>query len=81
MNKYLVWCPELGSSAEDGRQFAAFDAEGAACMWARWEDAHSADYWIVQGQGTTVIVRSPDGSESGFKVTGESDIHYSARPA
>jgi hypothetical protein len=80
MKKHLVWCPELGSSAEDGREVMAHDAEDAACLWARNEDYRSADYWIANGDGTTVVVRGPDGSEQSLRVTGEQAIDYRARP-
>jgi hypothetical protein len=32
--KYLVWCPELGAGADDGREVTAHDAEGAAVISA-----------------------------------------------
>ena len=78
MTKYLVWCPELGAAAEDGRDVTAHDFADAACIWARGEDGQSADYWIVGGDGATVMVRSPDGTEQSLRVTGEQDIHYRA---
>lgn len=79
MKKHLVWCPELGSGPEDGREIMAHDHEDAACEWARREDAESADYWIVGGDGTAVVVRDPGGDEKTLRVTGEPDIHYVAR--
>lgn len=79
MKKHLVWCPELGSNAEDGREIMAHDDEDAACLWARREDVQSADYWIVGGSGTTVVVRGPDGVERSIRVTGEPSIDYRAR--
>ena len=79
MRKFLVWCPEQGSDADDARTVEAFDHEDAACKWARREDAESADYWIVGGDGAVVIVRDPDDVEETVRVTGEQDIHYSAR--
>lgn len=79
MKKYRVWCPELGSGPEDGREVMAHDPEGAACYWARREDRESADYWIVGGEGTAVVVRGPDGAEEKLWVTGEQDIHYRAK--
>lgn len=81
MKKYLVWCPELGSGPEDGREFMASDHEDAACIWARREDAESSDYWIVGGDGTSVVVCDPDGDEKTLHVTAEPDIHYRAREA
>lgn len=78
MKKHLVWCPELGSGPEDGREIMAHDHEDAACIWARREDAESADYWIG-GDGTVVVVRDHSGNEKTLRVTGEPDIHYRAR--
>lgn len=79
MKKHTVWCPEIGGSADDGREVMAHDHEDAACLWAKREDAASADYWIVGGDGTTVVVRGPDGSEKNIRVSGEQDIRYRAR--
>ena len=79
MSKFLVWCPELGSGPEDARTVDAVCHEEAACKWARREDAESADYWIVGGDGTTVVVRETGGDEKTLRVTGEPDIHYAAR--
>lgn len=81
MKKHLVWCQELGSGPEDGRVFMAHDHEDAACIWARREDAESADYWIVGGAGTSVVVRDSDGMEKTLRVTGEPAIHYRASAA
>jgi hypothetical protein len=78
MRKYLVWCPELGSGPEDAKVVMAHDEEDAACLWARREDCESADYWIVGGDGTTVVVRGPDGTDQHFRVTGEQAIDYRA---
>ena len=76
---YLVWCPELGAGPEHGRQILASDAEHAATIWARYEDAASADYWIVGGDGTTVVVQAADGAKCRVRVTGEPCINYTAR--
>jgi len=83
MKKYRVWCPDLGSTAEDGRDIMAYDHEDAACIWARREDVESADYWIVQGGGTTVQVQvqDPPGEPKSLRVTGEPSIDYRARTA
>jgi len=78
---YLIWCPELGSTSDDGNNVTGYSAEDAAETWAQREDSESADYWIVKGEGTTVIVRSPDGTEQSFYVTGEQAINYYARAA
>lgn len=79
MTKYIVWCPELGSTADDGKTISAYDEFEAAAMWARREDAESADYWIVGGEGTTVIVRDPFGNDKILRVLGEPCINYTAR--
>ena len=78
MKKHLVWCPELGGGPEDGREIVAHDHEDAACIWARREDAESADYWIVGGDGTSVVVRDSGGDEKTLRVTAEPAIHYRA---
>ena len=79
MKKYLVWCPDLGSDADDGREFMAHDPEDAACLWARREDCQSADYWIVGGTDANVKVRDPQGGVHSLIVSGESVPSYRAR--
>jgi hypothetical protein len=79
LEKYTVWCPELGGGPEDGKTISANDHEDAACIWARREDAESANYWIVGGDGTTVAVRGPGGLVLNIRVTGEPSIDYLAR--
>lgn len=81
MSRFMVWCPDLGSTESDAREFGALDAASAACEWAKREDRHSADYWIVGGQPATVYVRANDGTLSTFIVTGEAEPVYWARPA
>ena len=76
MEKYLVWCPEFGSGPDDGREIMAHDHEDAACIWARSEDADGADYWIVGGDGASIVVRDPGGDEKALRVTGETIIQY-----
>lgn len=79
MATYVVWCPELGSGPDDGKTIKADDAEEAATIWARREDAESADYWIVGGDGTTVVVRDEHGQDRTIRVRGETSIVYFAR--
>lgn len=79
MATYIVWCPELGSGPDDGKAIKARDAEDAATIWARREDAESADYWIVGGDGTTVMVRDEHGMDRTIRVRGEQCIEYYAR--
>lgn len=79
MATYLVWCPELGSGPDDAKSIKANDAEHAATIWARREDAESSDYWIVGGEGTTVMVRNEWGADLRIRVRGEPSIDYFAR--
>ena len=82
MNKYLVWCPDIGETADEVRIIEATDAEEAAKAWAEHEDCTSADYWIANGDTATVIVRNIDiGVDTKFSVTGEMVAHYSAEEA
>lgn len=59
-------------------QIQAKQAE-LATIWAQREDAESADYWIVGGEGTTVMVRDADEADHEYWVTGEQAIDYFAR--
>lgn len=79
MKQHLVWCPDLGSSDEDGLRIMAHDPDDAACLWAKREDSNSADYWIVGGTDANVIVRDPNGIEHALIVSGETIPHYRAR--
>ena len=79
--EYVVWCPDRGAVKEDGRHIDAFDHESAATRWAEWDDASSADYTIVGGTPTEVLVAEvEDGApEHRFTVTGETRAVYRAR--
>lgn len=79
--EFTVWCPELGHEGpDDGATVkGAIDAEHAARRWAEKEDAHSADYWIVGGDGTTVNVRDTYGVVRTIRVRGEQCLHYYTR--
>lgn len=82
MNKYIVWCLELGSKAEDGKTIKAPDAEEAAKAWAEHDDYSSGEYWIANDGTATVIVRHVDsGVDTKFFVTGEMVAQYSAEEA
>ena len=82
MTTYLVWCPEYGQSEDDARRVNAWDANAAACEWAEWYDARSADYLIVGGSEVTVVVRAANKPEEWrLIVSGESVAHYRARGA
>ncbi|WP_291784457.1 hypothetical protein [Luteibacter sp.] len=78
---YRVWCPERGSTKEDGMRVDAFSPESAAVKWAERDDADSADYLIVRGNDATVLVAEDhDGAqEHRFTVSGESCPVYRAR--
>lgn len=80
MSDYVVWCPELGHEGpDDGATVkGALDAEQAAVRWAEREDAHSNDYWIVGGGGTTVMVRDSYGVTRTVRVRGEPRPRYYA---
>lgn len=78
--KFKVWCPEMGSTLDDAREFDAFDANSAAEAWADDEDRRGADYLIVRGQDATVLVSADDGMHvECFVVSGESVPSYRAR--
>lgn len=78
---FIVWCPDLGSTQEDGDRIKALDAEFAAEKWAQIDDAYSAEYAIVGGQEReVVVVEDREGAqELRFKVTGEAVPQYYAR--
>ena len=78
MEKYLVWCPVLGSNADDSFAVMAQDPDDAALIWARREDSNS-NYWIVGGQDADIIVRDMNGLESELTVCGESVPRYRVR--
>jgi len=80
MNEYEVWCPERGAGAEDAVTVRALHEEQAAEVWAKCEDAESAEYWIAFGDGAVVHVRRPGGATIELRVTGEQTISYIARP-
>lgn len=81
MNRYRIWCPDLGQEESDAQARSAIDAQEAAEEWAEWHDWYSAEYGIVGGKERKVFVRDIDGSEiSEWTVTGESVPLYRARP-
>ena len=79
---YRVWCPERGATKEDGRLIRSYGPDGAATLWAEWDDASSADYTIASGTPADVIVSEDrDGApEHRFTVSGESQPVYRASP-
>jgi hypothetical protein len=80
MSQFVVWCPYLGSTQDDGTTIVTFSAEHAAKTWARNEDADSADYWIVKSfEGTTVkVLEVSTGTIHNILVTGEAEPIYTA---
>ena len=68
---------------EDARRIVAYNPENAATAWAEWDDASSADYTIVGGTDTEVVVAEDwEGSaEWRFSGSGESVPSYRARKA
>jgi len=56
MNKFEVWCPEMGQTRDDAKTISAFDAELAATEWAHWHDEYTADFEIVNGSEPLVCV-------------------------
>ena len=80
--RYIVWCPDMYGTEEDGKTFHASSPSAAAEKWAEWSDCHSADYGIVKGTDALVHVRREDGGETlAFTVSGETVPLYHARPA
>lgn len=80
---FLVWCLDHESTRDDAKRIKAAHHADAASLWAEWEDAHSADYWIVGGQTATVMVAEDvAGSEAiKYTVTGQSVPVYSPKQA
>lgn len=77
--KFAVWCPDQGEDEQAAREVWAYDEGRAAEEWARREDCDSADYWIVGGGGTDVVVRGEDGVTKHMRVNAEPDICYTSR--
>lgn len=79
--QFDAWCPDLGSGPEHARTFEARSAYDAAEAWANWEDAQSAEYWIVGGSEARVCVRQSGQTEvHEFVVAGTMTRQYRARP-
>ena len=79
---YKVWCPDLGQTKDDGKDFGGGSDRDAATGWAEWNDQHSAEYAIVGGAEYRVCVLDKVTAHvSEFAVTGWSQPCYSAKPA
>lgn len=79
--EYLVWCPERGQERCHARRVPSPSPRSAATDWARMDDAESADYLIVNGTQTEVLVAEDrDNSPvQRFAVRGEAEPVYYAR--
>jgi hypothetical protein len=82
MERYIVWCPDLGQEQEDGLKITASGTRQAVEDWAEWHDNVGAEYSIVGGKDATVTVMSiKSGDKRDWIVSGESMPIYRARPA
>jgi len=80
MNKYEVWCPEMGQTRDDAKSINAFDAELAATLWAEWHDGYTADFEIVNGSELLVCVSEcASDTVQEFTVYGEMERVYMCR--
>ena len=78
--RYIVWCPDLGQTQENGAKISAYDPSSAVEEWAEWTDRNSAEYSIVGSADATVEVLYLDsGKQRSWIVSGESVPHYTAR--
>lgn len=79
MNRFRVWCPELGQKLEDGLPISAIDGQAAAEEWGEWEDSNSAEYYIIGGGMRTVMTHNLDSRETKpFVVSAYSVARYKA---
>lgn len=79
-------CPPVFEVCRDGgiewRRIYARSYDEAAEKWAEEADSNSAEYEILGGAHTIVLVRElGTEKESRFRVTGESEPVYTAREA
>jgi hypothetical protein len=80
MGRYRVWCPDLGQEQNDGQACSAIDPRTAAEEWGEWCDRTSAEYSIVAGNDSKVLVLDLDSGETTeWIVSGESVPKYTAR--
>ena len=78
--RFVVWCPEMDESENDGIAIFALGADLAAEKWADHYDWTSADYDIVgQRMEPIVHVRHSDGRLFRYKVSGEATPSYYAK--
>jgi hypothetical protein len=77
---YIVWCPDLDETKEEGRAFTA-DCPATACeKWAERHDWESAEYAIVGGQAARAMVvsKGSDMPPLHYIVSGEATPRYTA---
>ena len=80
MRKYNVWSETYNQHEEDGREIEADTPQQAAEKWARWRDAWSADYLIVNGDPAEATVKDVEiGRVSVWLVHGEAVPVYTAK--
>lgn len=81
MKHYLVWCPDYDQARSEAKRIPAFHESQAVEAWAEKSDRESAEYAIVSGGETTVMVaEDEEGSEAiAFVVFGEAEPTYYAR--
>ena len=84
---WRVWREDEGeddASVVSGTRMSVFgrhvpmDAEEIVTEWALRSDSDSADYVIVNGDTPIVIVESPQGNRSKWRVEGHSVPEYAA---
>ncbi|QHS09060.1 hypothetical protein [Sinimarinibacterium sp. NLF-5-8] len=78
MKEFLIWWPEVGQVLEDARCFTAHDHTQAVEAWARWYDAYSNDYALIdRGQPACIEVLQVDSNElKTIKVSGHMERVY-----
>ena len=80
MNKYEVWCPEIGQTWDDAKTINAFDPELAATLWAHWHDGYTACFEIVNGTELLVCVSEwGTNAVQEFIINGEMERVYRCR--
>jgi hypothetical protein len=75
---WIVWCPEDGEDAADGREIRANNSAEAAEIWAADDDSSSAEYRIVSGKDlvVNVVEKEKAGPPLSYRVAGETEPVY-----
>ena len=78
---YVVWCPALGQTREDGQRISAIGKTAAAEAWADWRDFSTVEFAIAKGTPAEVMVARdiPGATAFRFIVSGETVLQYNAR--